>query len=326
MKKILALIFSLSVLLCQAFAKSAVYQGDDYCITLDYNDSACPGDAIFVKMKFTQGTKKTKVDFSQAKAELELSVEGKTARTSPFFSTTKNAKNSKTMLAGIPLSSWWTENTKTGVKVLYSIQNQTKEFELPFKLRHKEFVTETIELDENNTSIKTDTSVKRMEQIQKLNAILGESRAEGFWTSEKFIQPVKCERRTSFFADRRTFKYTTGNSSTSLHYGIDYGVPEKTEVAACAGGKVVLAETRVTTGWSVVIEHVPGLYSLYYHMSELKVKEGDMVKQGQVIGLSGSTGLATGPHLHWEVRLNSEAVNPDFFTADYAFNTVENHN
>ncbi len=326
MKKILAAILSFSVLFCQAFAKSAVYQGEDYSITLDYNDSACPGDAIFVKMKFTQGTKKTKIDFSQAKAELELSVDGKACRTSQFFSSTKNAKNTRTMLAGIPLSSWWTENTKTGIKVLYSIQNQTKEFELPFRLRHKEFVSETIDLDESNTNIKTDTSVKRMEQIQKLNGILGESRPEGFWTSEKFIQPVKCERRTSFFADRRTFRYTTGNSSTSLHYGIDYGVPEKTEVAACAGGKVVLAETRVTTGWSVVIEHIPGLYSLYYHMSELKVKEGDMVKQGQIIGLSGSTGLATGPHLHWEVRLNSEAVNPDFFTADYAFSSVENHN
>ncbi|MEE0353111.1 MAG: M23 family metallopeptidase, partial [Treponema sp.] len=74
-----------------------------------------------------------------------------------------------------------------------------------------------------------------------------------------------------------------------------------------------------TTGWSVVIEHLPGLYSLYYHMSQLKVKEGDIVKPGQVIGFSGSTGLATGPHLHWEMRLNMEAVNPDFFTGDFAF-------
>ena len=77
----------------------------------------------------------------------------------------------------------------------------------------------------------------------------------------------------------------------------------------------------MTTGWSVVIEHLPGLYSLYYHMSELKVKEGDIVKEGQLIGLSGATGLATGPHLHWEMRLNMAAVNPDFFTEDFTFSS-----
>ena len=64
----------------------------------------------------------------------------------------------------------------------------------------------------------------------------------------------------------------------------------------------------------MVIEHMPGLYSLYYHLDSMNVKVGDMVKAGDMVGLSGSTGLATGPHLHWEVRLNGEAVNPDFFT------------
>ena len=55
-----------------------------------------------------------------------------------------------------------------------------------------------------------------------------------------------------------------------------------------------MAEDRISTGWSVVVEHLPGLYSLYYHMSELSVKEGDMVTQGQLLGKSGATGLATG--------------------------------
>ena len=75
-----------------------------------------------------------------------------------------------------------------------------------------------------------------------------------------------------------------------------------------------MAESRISSGLSVVIEHMPGLYSLYYHLDSMNVKVGDMVKSGDKVGLSGSTGLATGPHLHWEVRLNGEAVNPDFFT------------
>ena len=80
-----------------------------------------------------------------------------------------------------------------------------------------------------------------------------------------------------------------------------------------------MAENRISTGWSIVIEHLPGLYSLYYHLSEMEVKEGDFVKQGQLIGKSGSTGLATGPHLHWEMRLNGEAVRPEFFISNFAF-------
>ena len=83
----------------------------------------------------------------------------------------------------------------------------------------------------------------------------------------------------------------------------------------------MLAENRITTGWSIVIEHLPGLYSVYYHLSELGVNEGDMVKQGQLIGKSGATGLATGPHLHWEMRLNGSAILPEFFLRDFTFET-----
>ena len=106
-----------------------------------------------------------------------------------------------------------------------------------------------------------------------------------------------------------------------MHNGNDYGIPEGTEVKACADGKVVMAENRISTGWSIVIEHLPGLYSLYYHLSKMDVKEGDMVKQGDLIGKSGSTGLATGPHLHWEMRLNGSAVRPEFFLQDFTFDS-----
>ena len=80
-----------------------------------------------------------------------------------------------------------------------------------------------------------------------------------------------------------------------------------------------MAEDRISTGYSVVIEHLPGLYSLYYHLSELLVKEGDMIKQGELIGKSGATGLATGPHLHWEMRLNGASVRPEFFLSNFTF-------
>ena len=158
-----------------------------------------------------------------------------------------------------------------------------------------------------------------MDQINRLNKILDTKDYSSIYETSSFVPPNPATRRTSFFGDRRVFAYDNGKSSTSLHYGIDYGVPTGSEVRACGKGKVVMAEDRISTGWSVCIEHLPGLYSLYYHMSELKVEVGQIVNQGDLIGLSGATGLATGPHLHWEVRLNMEAVSPDFFVSDFTF-------
>ena len=304
------------------FSREAFYNGDEYSITLHYNDKAYPGDAVFARMSFAQSKKNkaSRMDFGAAQATLELIVEGKTSRSASFYALPKSAKNTHTLLAGLPLSSWWTGGTQCSLKVLYTLDGEHKmEFELPFALEGKEFVSEAIDLDEDNTLIKTDTSALRMEQIKKLNGILATSDPEAVWQLTPFTPPTQETRRTSFFADRRTYRYTSGGSSTSLHYGIDYGVGEGSPVTSCADGLVVMAETRVSTGWSVVVEHLPGLYSLYYHMSELKVKEGDKVKAGQLLGLSGSTGLATGPHLHWEVRLLGEAVSPDFFTRDFTF-------
>ena len=180
-----------------------------------------------------------------------------------------------------------------------------------------------IPLDGKNTAIKKDDSKERYQQIQKLNAILETSNPASVYQLSAFSLPVQSPRRTSFFADRRIYTYQGGGQTTGLHYGIDFGVPEGTIVSACAAGKVVMAEMRNSTGYSVVIEHLPGLYSLYYHLSSMNVKAGQMVKQHDKIGLSGQTGLATGPHLHWEIRLNTAAVSPDFFTGNFAYEPVK---
>jgi murein DD-endopeptidase MepM/ murein hydrolase activator NlpD len=90
-------------------------------------------------------------------------------------------------------------------------------------------------------------------------------------------------------------------------------VPTGTEVRACAAGGVVLARERIVTGNTVILEHLPGVYSLYYHMDSIAVSEGLVVEEGALLGESGSTGLATGPHLHWEIRVSGENADPDVF-------------
>ncbi len=310
----------------RALAKDALFEGEDYSISVRYNETPCPGDAVFARMVISQNSKqnkKVKLSLEKTEATLELFMGEKRLDKSDFYILEDDSSRSSiTFLTGIPLSSWWNSDNSYNLKVTYKLSTgKTYDFSLPFALSYKKFIDETIQLDTKNTEIRTDTSPKRMGQIEKLNSILSTVNKDHIYQTKAYSAPTQATRRTAFFADRRIYAYSNGKSSTSLHYGIDYGIPTGSDVTSCAAGRVVLAEDRVTTGYSVVIEHLPGLYSLYYHMSELKVKEGDIVKEGQLIGLSGATGLATGPHLHWEMRLNMSAVNPDFFTENFTFSS-----
>lgn len=318
-QKLVTLILLLLTVCLPLVAKDAVFSGEYYRISLSYNDTACPGDAIFIRMKFSDGEKHDDSPV-ETSASAHLFLETKEIISSSFYVLSRNeTRGTETLLSGLPLSSWWTQGNYR-LTVTYSYKGgKQMEFNLPFYITSKEFIQETIPLDETNTNIKTNNSAERMRQIKKLNGVLETIDNSAVYQDTPFTSPTTCTRRTSHFADRRIFTYTNGGSSTSLHFGTDYGQPTGTPVTACAAGKVVMAEFRISTGWSVVIEHLPGLYSLYYHMSSLSVTEGDIVQSGATIGLSGATGLATGPHLHWEMRLNTCAVNPDFFTTDFAF-------
>ena len=302
------------------FAASAKYESENYNLNLNYNDVITPGDAIFVRMNITipKTHKKTRNE-PPKKATLQLLQDKKVIESAPFYQLKSKKANITEMLCGIPVSLWLKDGNYS-IKLIYAdTDTAIKEFILPSHLEMRNFPEEVLQLDERNTNIKTDTSPERAAQIEKLNNILFTTLPSDIFSLKKFTTPTESQRYTAYCGDRRTYVYTNGKSSTSLHYGNDYGVPTGTEVKACAAGKVVMAESRISTGWSVVVEHLPGLYSLYYHMSELSVKEGDMVSQGQLLGKSGATGLATGPHLHWEVRLNGSAVRPEFFLNDFAF-------
>ena len=307
----------------QLFAVETVrFQEQTYSGSVTYNEKAQPGDAVFVRLSMKVPETTSDKTSQKPTAVLQLFKGKERAATAQFFFTNPQNRSAETteMLAGIPLSTWLSGEETYSLKVIISTGDaQKKEITLPFGIQKKQFVSERIVPDARNTGIRKDVSPERRAQSEKLNKILETVIPQDVYTLKPFTIPVDSKRITSGFGDRRVFEYTDKKTSTSLHYGIDYGVPTGTPVHSCAEGKVVLAENRISTGWSVVVEHLPGLYSLYYHMDSLNVQEGQYVKQGEKLGLSGATGLATGPHLHWEVRLNMGAVNPEFFLKEFAF-------
>lgn len=118
-------------------------------------------------------------------------------------------------------------------------------------------------------------------------------------TSSGYLWPVRGPITSGF-----------GSRWGSIHTGVDIGVSTGTPVKASRAGTVIQAGWNGGYGYSVTISHGGGVTTLYGHNSKLLVKVGDKVSAGQVIARSGSTGRSTGPHVHFEVRINGKAINP----------------
>jgi len=131
---------------------------------------------------------------------------------------------------------------------------------------------------------------------EKTNAAKAQSNPEPYW-SGPFVLPVE-GRFSTYYGEER---YTNG-VYTSNHNAIDIAVEADVPVGATAAGKVVLAYPLRVSGTTVIIDHGAGIFSTYCHLNAYNVEEGDMVEAGDIIGLVGSTGYSTGPHLHFAVQ------------------------
>jgi murein DD-endopeptidase MepM/ murein hydrolase activator NlpD len=147
--------------------------------------------------------------------------------------------------------------------------------------------------------------VKQIEEDQKVKKdYLNRVTPQREW-SGNFNTPAEAAI-SDVFGTQRVFNGKTQSS----HLGLDFRVPSGTPVAAMNDGTVLLARPLYFEGNCVVIDHGQGLLTIYMHLSQFKVKEGDDVKRGQQVGLSGGTGRATGPHLHVAVRWQGAYLDP----------------
>lgn len=166
--------------------------------------------------------------------------------------------------------------------------------------------TENIQLDSTRGQL-LDADLIEVER-EKLLSVWSQVSLRPKWEGP-FWYPVAADnlRITSNFGTRRQYN---DSEELSFHGGTDFGGGIGTPIYAPAAGTVALAERLTVRGNAVLIDHGMGLYSGYWHQSQIVVTEGQEVQQGDLIGYIGDTGLVTGPHLHWEMRLNGIAVEP----------------
>lgn len=185
-------------------------------------------------------------------------------------------------------------------------RTQGAEFQatVPLTVTEASFVVDSVELPPDRVELLDPAVVE--EERRKLSQVFARPAGDKQWRGT-FIMPVVGEV-TSPFGARRSYN---GSPPTGYHEGLDLGAPEGEEVTAANGGVVALARSLKVRGNAVIIDHGVNVFSGYYHLSQVTVTEGQQVKRGEVIGRVGETGLATGPHLHWEMRIGEVFVKPE---------------
>lgn len=204
-------------------------------------------------------------------------------------------------VVGIPLS------TEPGPHVI-RVQTPSGFVETPFDVGDKKYRTQHLTVRNPRHVEPSPNDLKRIESERKRSdAALGR-----FMTSTpltlQLASPVTGARSDSY-GSRRYFNGQPRNP----HSGMDISAAKGTPIKAPAGGEIVEAGDFFFNGKTVFIDHGHGLVTMYCHLDRIKVKVGDQVASGDVVGAVGATGRVTGPHLHWGVSLNKAMVDPALF-------------
>jgi hypothetical protein len=213
---------------------------------------------------------------------------------------------------------WSTQKPGTySLTVKWTEDGRPGEATLPIVVGEREFTSFDLKATAAMTKLRSEPDKQKELESKILYDLWYKEDLASVYLDTTFIVPVDNPRITTEFGERIRYIYTDGSVTSNAHMGIDYGAPIGTPVKAAAKGKIVMAVMRIMTGNTVLIEHLPGMYSLYYHLDSISVKEGDIVRQGQLIGTVGTTGFSTGSHLHWDVRIRGVSVDPMAFVAGH---------
>lgn len=176
---------------------------------------------------------------------------------------------------------------------------------LVFQVLSKNYAEQHITLPTNKHVTPVKEDLERYEREAKEQQAVYLHYSEGVTSWPTFIKPVTGTTNDSF-GKKRFFN----GEPRAPHAGLDIPAKEGTPIKSPADGVVVQTGDYFFNGRTVMIDHGQGLISMLCHMSKIKAKTGDKIKAGDVIGLVGATGRATGPHVHWTVSLNNARIDP----------------
>ena len=193
---------------------------------------------------------------------------------------------------------------KTAEAVLTMDDGHVERRELAITVVAKKFPVSRLNVDEKFIQLSEADLARSGRESREVGAIYGRMTTD-IVPEEPFTVPIPGGIGTNF-GERRVFN----GEPRSPHSGADLHAPTGTPVHATNRARVVLAKNLFFTGNTVILDHGLGIYSLYAHLSRIDVKLGELVKNGDLVGLAGATGRVTAPHLHWAMRVQGARVDP----------------
>ena len=172
-------------------------------------------------------------------------------------------------------------------------------------IAERKFKTTRLEVASKYVELSDENEARAARERREINEIYAQITPEAFWT-DSFDVPIHGVTGGRNFGHRRVFN----EQPRAPHSGADLTATTGTEIRATNRGRVVLAKELFYSGNAVFVDHGLGIYSVYLHLSEIRVKPGEIIDKDRVLGLAGATGRVTGPHLHWGVRAQGARIDP----------------
>lgn len=227
-------------------------------------------------------------------------VEGRMGKaTIPFFA---SGNDSYTALVGADLEA------KPGLVTMVvqgtTLDGARRDRQIQLRVRAKSFKKESFSVAKEFDQLSPEALEKIRQDQEQFSRAFMTSAPERLWEG-RFLSPVSSEVSSPF-----GYRRVINGIPRAPHTGVDLRAALGSDVFAANDGRVVLLGDFFFSGYSLVLDHGAGLYTMYFHLSEFRVEMGSVVRKGDVIGLSGMSGRVTGPHLHWGARLNGARVDP----------------
>ena len=173
-------------------------------------------------------------------------------------------------------------------------------------VKSRPFPVQRLTLPRGMVDLSLDNERRAEAEAARLHALYDTITSVRLWRGH-FTRPIASDVKSEGFGFRRVIN----GKPRAPHSGVDFGARAGTPVVASNGGRVALVAEHFFGGRLVALDHGEGLYTLYMHLERIDVTEGILVERGAIIGAVGSTGRATGPHLHWSAQLRRARVDPD---------------